>query len=111
MSYIHVEGVLKMVDSVKPQGPAQQQVPNNVSKNAPAIGSEVNAGTSQSVVPTPTESVSVSMSLKNTVRDMAEKPPMNLELVNEIRQRVADGNYPIDAAAISSRMLDSIRDG
>jgi len=36
---------------------------------------------------------------------------MNLELVNEIRQRVADGNYPIDAAAISSRMLDSIRDG
>jgi len=42
---------------------------------------------------------------------LSKEPPIDLELVNEIRQKVAAGEYPIDKSAIASKMFDAIKNG
>jgi anti-sigma28 factor (negative regulator of flagellin synthesis) len=42
---------------------------------------------------------------------MSSEPPIDIQLVNEIRQKVAEGRYPIDVSAISSKMFESIKNG
>ena len=56
-------------------------------------------------------SVDVSLSLADTVKSMSSEPPIDIQLVNEIRQKVAEGRYPIDVSAISSKMFESIKNG
>ena len=56
-------------------------------------------------------SVDVSLSLADKVKSMSSEPPIDIQLVNEIRQKVAEGRYPIDVSAISSKMFESIKNG
>jgi flagellar biosynthesis anti-sigma factor FlgM len=44
------------------------------------------------------------------VSSLAGSPPINMELVNEIREKVEQGRYPIDLDAISSKLFESIQD-
>ena len=55
-------------------------------------------------------SVSVDLSLSEKVSSLAGSPPINMELVNEIREKVEQGRYPIDLDAISSKLFESIQD-
>ena len=56
-------------------------------------------------------SVDVALSMADKVKSMSSEPPINIQLVNEIKQKVSEGRYPIDLNAISSRMFESIKDG
>ena len=56
-------------------------------------------------------SVDVSLSMADKVKSMSSEPPIDIQLVNEIRQKVAEGRYPIDVSAISSKMFESIKNG
>jgi flagellar biosynthesis anti-sigma factor FlgM len=55
-------------------------------------------------------SVSIDLSLSEKVSSLASSPPINMELVNEIREKVEQGRYPIDLDAISSKLFESIQD-
>jgi|TARA_B100001142_G_scaffold296941_1_gene318995 flagellar biosynthesis anti-sigma factor FlgM len=55
-------------------------------------------------------SVSVDLSLSEKVSSLAGSPPINMELVNEIREKVQQGRYPIDLDSISSKLFESIQD-
>ena len=55
-------------------------------------------------------SVSLDLSLSEKVSSLAESPPINMELVNEIREKVEQGRYPIDVDAISTKLFESIQD-
>ena len=55
-------------------------------------------------------SVSVDLSLSEKVSSLAGSPPINTELVNEIREKVQQGRYPIDLDAVSSKLFESIQD-
>jgi len=56
-------------------------------------------------------SVDISLSIADKVKSMSNEPPINIQLVNEIRQKVSEGRYPIDLNAISSKMFESIKNG
>ena len=45
------------------------------------------------------------------VSSLASSPPVDMELVNEIRNKVEEGRYPIDLDAISAKLFESIQDG
>ena len=53
---------------------------------------------------------SVDLSLNYIVNDLSSEPPINLELVNEIRQKVSEGRYPLDLDAISDKLFANITD-
>ncbi len=55
-------------------------------------------------------SVSVDLSISEKFSSLAGSPPINMELVNEIREKVQQGRYPIDLDAISSKLFESIQD-
>ena len=54
--------------------------------------------------------MSIDLSLSEKVSSLAGSPPINMELVNEIREKVEQGRYPIDLDAISSKLFESIQD-
>ena len=56
-------------------------------------------------------SVQLSLSVSDKVKSMASEPPINIELVNEIRQKVSEGRYPIDLNSITNKMFESIKNG
>ena len=56
-------------------------------------------------------SVDVSLTITDKVKSLSSEPPVNIQLVNEIRQKVSEGRYPIDLNAISSKMFESIKNG
>ena len=39
------------------------------------------------------------------------EPPVNIEVVSEIRQKVSEGRYPIDLNAITNKLFESIKEG
>ena len=41
---------------------------------------------------------------------MAEKPPVNTEAVNRIKDAIAKGKYPIDVDQITDALMDAYRD-
>ena len=43
-----------------------------------------------------TASVSVDLAVSEKVKSLSSEPPVNIEVVNEIRQKVSEGRYPID---------------
>ena len=55
--------------------------------------------------------VSVDLSLSEKVSELAASPPINLELITEIRNKVEQGRYPIDLDEISAKLFESIQDG
>ena len=58
-----------------------------------------------------TQSVSVDLSVSEKVKSLSSEPPVNIEVVNEIRQRVSEGRYPIDLNAITNKLFESIKEG
>ena len=56
-------------------------------------------------------SVDVSLTITDKIKSLSSEPPVNIQLVNEIRQKVSEGRYPIDLNAISSKMFESIKNG
>jgi len=58
-----------------------------------------------------TETVTLDLSSNAKIESLSKEPPIDLELVNKIRQRVAAGEYPIDKVAIASKMFDAIKNG
>ena len=56
-------------------------------------------------------SVDVSLTIPDKINSRSSEPPVNIQLVNEIRQKVSEGRYPIDLNAISSKMFESIKNG
>ena len=74
------------------------------------------AETSQTSAPdktaaTPSASVSVDLSVSEKVKSLSSEPPVNIEVVNEIRQKVSEGRYPIDLNAITNKLFESIKEG
>lgn len=61
--------------------------------------------------PTSAPSVSVDLSVSEKVKSLSSEPPINIEVVTEIRQKVSEGRYPIDLNAITNKLFDSIKDG
>ena len=55
--------------------------------------------------------VEVSLSLTDRVKSLSSEPPVNIQLVNEIRQKLSEGRYPIDLDSLSSKMFESIKNG
>ena len=55
--------------------------------------------------------VSVDLSLSEKVSALAASPPINMELITEIRNKVEQGRYPIDLDEISAKLFESIQDG
>ena len=94
-------------------------------RNSPHIGnlavhdqkkSNVSNGQSNQVAESDTartdnSNVSVDLSISEKVSTLAAAPPINLEMVNDIRNKVEQGRYPIDLDAISAKLFESIQDG
>ena len=57
------------------------------------------------------QSVSVDLSVSEKVKSRSSEPPVNIEVVNEIRQKVSEGRYPIDLNAITNKLFESIKEG
>ena len=57
------------------------------------------------------QSVSVDLSVSEKVKSLSSEPPVNIEVVNEIRQKVSEGRYPIDLNAITNKLFESIKEG
>jgi negative regulator of flagellin synthesis FlgM len=57
------------------------------------------------------QSVSVDLSVSEKVKSLASEPPVNIEVVTEIRQKVSEGRYPIDLNAITNKLFESIKEG
>ena len=55
------------------------------------------------------QSVSVDLSVSEKVKSLSSEPPVNIEVVNEIRQKVSEGRYPIDLNAITTSYLKALR--
>ena len=55
--------------------------------------------------------VSVDLSISEKIGTLASSPPVNMEMVTEIRNKVEQGRYPIDLDAISAKLFESIQDG
>jgi flagellar biosynthesis anti-sigma factor FlgM len=100
-----------MVESIKPHSASQAQLTRD-SRSTPRSdlsgAAEQKAAASSSVKP---ERVSVELESAVSAQKLAEAPPIDIELVKQIRQRVAEGQYPIDAAAIADKMFASIKEG
>jgi negative regulator of flagellin synthesis FlgM len=47
------------------------------------------------------------LSSKAQVKDMAEKPPLDIEAVGRIKEAIANGTYPIDLDQISDKLLEN----
>ena len=59
----------------------------------------------------PAQSVSVDLSISEKVKSLSSEPPINIEVVSEIRQKVSEGRYPIDLNAITNKLFESTKDG
>lgn len=47
------------------------------------------------------------LSSKAQVKDMAEKPPLDIEAVGRIKEAIANGTYPIDLEQISDKLFEN----
>ena len=49
----------------------------------------------------------INVSMKASVSSLAEKPPVDIEVVNRIKQAISDGKYPINLDLVSERLMES----
>ena len=49
----------------------------------------------------------INVSMKASVSSLAEKPPVDIEVVNRIKQAISDGKYPINLDLVSERLMAS----
>ena len=69
------------------------------------------SGADKATAATPAAAVSVDLSVSEKVKSLSSEPPVNIEVVNEIRQKVSEGRYPIDLNAITNKLFESIKEG
>jgi len=98
-----------MVDSVR-NGPNLGGLTVHDQKKSNASSGQANQLPGNGNAQADKSSVSVDLSLSEKVSSLAGSPPINIELVNEIREKVEQGRYPIDLDAISSKLFESIQD-
>ena len=98
-----------MVDSVR-NSPNLGGLTVHDQKRSNVSGGQANQVTGSGNAQADKSSVSIDLSLSEKVSSLAGSPPINMELVNEIREKVEQGRYPIDLEAISSKLFESIQD-
>ena len=98
-----------MVDSVR-NSPNVGGLTVHDQKKSSVSGGQANQLPGNGNAQTEKSSVSVDLSLSEKVCSLAGSPPINMELVNEIREKVEQGRYPIDLDAISTKLFESIQD-
>ena len=99
-----------MVDSVR-QSPNLGSIAVHDQKKSRAASVDTESTSATQKTNSAEVSVDVSLSIADKVKSMSSEPPIDIQLVNEIRQKVAEGRYPIDLSAISSKMFESIKNG
>ena len=50
------------------------------------------------------------LTIKDQVAMLANEPPVNQDLINEIRVKVEQGRYPIDLDVVTEKMLESFKE-
>ena len=50
------------------------------------------------------------LTIKSQVAKLADGPPVNQTLVNEIKTKVEQGRYPIDLDIVTEKMFESFRE-
>lgn len=65
------------------------------------VASPVAAASVATRAPEPT----TQLNLTSTVKELAAKPPVDLERVAKIRKAIEDGNFPIYPAKIADRLI------
>jgi len=50
------------------------------------------------------------LTIKSQVAKLADGPPVNQTLVNEIKTKVEQGRYPIDLDTVTEKMFESFRE-
>tara|TARA_B100001057_G_scaffold386463_1_gene393403 strand:- start:1869 stop:2171 length:303 start_codon:yes stop_codon:yes gene_type:complete len=98
-----------MVDSVRNSPNVGNLAVHDQKKSSVANGQSNQAGGSDTK--TVNSVVSVDLSLSEKVSALAASPPINMELITEIRNKVEQGRYPIDLDEISAKLFESIQDG
>lgn len=98
-----------MVDSVR-NSPGTGGLAVHDQKKSGVLNSKANALPDKRNIQAEKDSVSLDLSLSEKVSSLAGAPPVNMELVKEIREKVEEGRYPIDLDAISSKLFESIQD-
>ena len=98
-----------MVDSVRNSPNVGNLAVHDQKKSSVSNGQSNQAGGSDTIAVNSV--VSVDLSLSEKVSELAASPPINLELITEIRNKVEQGRYPIDLDEISAKLFESIQDG
>jgi len=99
-----------MVDSVRNSSQASSSAVHDQKKSHVSNMQTTEVATKAKTVQSDA-SVQLSLSVSDKVKSMASEPPINIELVNEIRQKVSEGRYPIDLNSITNKMFESIKNG
>jgi flagellar biosynthesis anti-sigma factor FlgM len=99
-----------MVDTVRNSPQAGSSTVQDQRKSRVSQVDQSNTSTAEKASAS-SQSVSVDLSVSEKVKSLASEPPVNIEVVNEIRQKVSEGRYPIDLNAITSKLFESIKEG
>ena len=100
-----------MVDTVRNSPNAGSATVQDQRKSRVAQAETSQTSAPEKVAATPSASVSVDLSVSEKVKSLSSEPPVNIEVVNEIRQKVSEGRYPIDLNAITNKLFESIKEG
>ena len=100
-----------MVDTVRNSPNAGSATVQDQRKSRVAQAETSQTSAPEKAAATPSASVSVDLSVSEKVKSLSSEPPVNIEVVNEIRQKVSEGRYPIDLNAISNKLFESIKEG
>ena len=99
-----------MVDSVR-NSPNVGNLAVHEQKKSNVSSGQTNQVAESDTVRADSSAVSVDLSISEKVSTLAASPPVNLEMVNEIRNKVEQGRYPIDLDELSAKLFESIQDG
>ena len=100
-----------MVDTVRNSPNAGSATVQDQRKSRVAQAEASQTSAPEKAAATPSASVSVDLSVSEKVKSLSSEPPVNIEVVNEIRQKVSEGRYPIDLNAITNKLFESIKEG
>ena len=100
-----------MVDTVRNSPNAGSATVQDQRKSRVAQAETSQTSAPEKAAATPSASVSVDLSVSEKVKSLSSEPTVNIEVVNEIRQKVSEGRYPIDLNAITNKLFESIKEG
>ena len=92
-----------MVDSIKHN---LRQMAAPAPQDAKTASSRTSAAPVQAPAATPAVENS-QVSVKASVAQLAETPPIDMEAVSRIKQAIANGEYPINLGLVSERLMES----